>query len=111
MSKKSNVRSMPRYRIDRDFVIDEDSKVAVHSSLGPQAFFAKKTSKIRDRAQEIVDSIAERNRELKLLQEKCKHRNATYEYKSSTGGWDSGSDRYWCDCKCYDCFKTWKVDQ
>jgi hypothetical protein len=65
---------------------------------------------IRAQAVNITATIAGLYKELGQLQETCTHETSAYSPKGSSGGWDRDS-YYWYECHCYDCRKSWTVDQ
>ena len=46
---------------------------------------------------------------VKLIQDNCKHENASFSYGSDTGNYCKADDVYWKDYKCPDCNKWWRV--
>ena len=49
--------------------------------------------------------------ELRVYQDKCKHKRAKKKPKGDYGNWDKSQDRYWYECKCPTCLKEWTEDQ
>ncbi len=50
------------------------------------------------------DSIQKR---LNYLQKQCKHKGATFEYKSNVGNYDPSADSYWKHWSCPTCLSSW----
>jgi len=46
-----------------------------------------------------------------LLQQNCKHPNATQKGESNTGNWSASDDEYWWLHECPDCCKRWTSPQ
>ena len=63
------------------------------------------------KAHRIRREINELEGELVIHQEKCKHKNATFEYGANTGGYDGPAfDSYWKSHECPTCLKRWRED-
>ena len=64
---------------------------------------------IRQAVATINAELVRLRSELVTLQDKCRHKKATREGRSSTGY--SEATQYWWDYTCPDCEKKWSVDQ
>lgn len=51
--------------------------------------------------------ISQLKSKIKEIQDDCNHEKADFEYRSDTGNYDRGADRYWKAWHCPDCNKRW----
>lgn len=58
--------------------------------------------------QQRMEFFATKMRELQLG---CMHEDHSRVARSDTGNWCRSDDRYWYDCSCTLCGKTWTEDQ
>ena len=60
------------------------------------------------KAHRILREIREKQQELQVHQNKCKHKKVTKKYEASTGNYDG--DSYWTIFNCLTCLKRWTED-
>lgn len=65
---------------------------------------------IKIKADGLRQRIAETQRELSILQDKCPHTNVIVTHHGDTGNYDPTQDCYWKQYTCPDCLKSWSVD-
>lgn len=66
---------------------------------------------IRQLTQDYEKQIEVATAGLERVRKYCPHPDAEKVAKSDTGNWDKADDKYWYDCKCWDCGKKWQEDQ
>ena len=63
----------------------------------------------REKVDALNKEIEKLRKKIRVLQETCPHHPWMIDVKhgSSTGNYDPSCDRYWTDCHCRDCDKSW----
>ena len=65
---------------------------------------------MKTKGQMIDDKMDLLRVELDILQDQCKHKRATKEYRANTGNHAPSDDHYWTEFTCPTCLKKWNVE-
>ena len=77
----------------------------------PRTIKPKRNTSATRKIKTLSTKIAKLYEQIHTIQSECKHLDATYVYKGSTGNYDPGADSYWIEITCNDCNKRWNEDQ
>lgn len=104
---------LTRYRIDaqQHGIIDEKKKMLVCAQSDAQRFFGSRPNSVKKQIEILDQEIQTLEEQKTKIQLRCRHTNATHQYRSDVGNWCKNDDRYWIEFRCYDCGKFWTEDQ